>query len=30
MGFLGDLARMLSQQGPSWDGARQLALGIAT
>jgi putative hydrolase len=30
MGFLGDLAKMLGRQGPSWDGARQLALGIAT
>jgi putative hydrolase len=30
MGFLGDLARMMGQQGPSWEGARQLAVGIAT
>jgi putative hydrolase len=29
MGFLGDLAKMLGQQGPSWEGARQLAVGIA-
>ena len=31
MGFLGDLARMLGQQGGGgWEGARQLAIGIAT
>jgi len=31
MPFLGDLMRMIGQQGPvSWDGARQLALSIAT
>ena len=30
-GFLGDLARMLGQQGPlNWDAARQFALMIAT
>ncbi len=29
--FLGDLARLLQQQGPlSWDAARQLAMSIAT
>ncbi|KAA0233165.1 MAG: hypothetical protein JJLCMIEE_02759 [Acidimicrobiales bacterium] len=29
--FIGDLAKMLEQQGPmSWDAARQLALNIAT
>ncbi|MCU1453965.1 MAG: hypothetical protein JWN46_2111 [Acidimicrobiales bacterium] len=31
MPFFGDLLKMLGQQGPvSWDGARQLALSIAT
>ena len=31
MPFLGDLMRMIGQQGAvSWDGARQLALSIAT
>jgi len=31
MPFLGDLMRLIGQQGPvSWDGARQLALSIAT
>ena len=31
MPFFGDLMKMLGQQGPiSWDGARQLALSIAT
>lgn len=31
MPFLGDLARMLGQQGPiAWDAARQMAMAIAT